>query len=80
MPSVDGSVWNPVRIYQSICAFANDIDNLGGGYILVGVKEDNGKVVRPVCGLTEEELEDIQKKTTTQIVPILSATAFEKVT
>ena len=48
--------WNPVRIYQSICAFANDIDNLGGGYILVGVKEDNGKVVRPVCGLTEEEL------------------------
>ena len=54
--------WNPVRIYQSICAFANDIDNLGGGYILVGVKEDNGKVVRPVCGLTEEELEDIQKK------------------
>ena len=54
--------WNPVRIYQSICAFANDIDNLGGGYILVGVKEEKGKAVRPVCGLTEEELEDIQKK------------------
>ena len=33
--------WNPVRIYQSICAFSNDIDNLGGGYILVGVKEEN---------------------------------------
>ncbi len=31
--------WNPVSIYHSICAFANDFDNLGGGYILVGVAE-----------------------------------------
>ena len=54
--------WNPVRIYQSICAFANDIDNLGGGYILVGVKEENGKAVRPVCGLSDEEIEHINKK------------------
>ncbi|MCI7183502.1 RNA-binding domain-containing protein [Prevotella sp.] len=30
--------WNPSSIYHSICAFANDIDNLGGGYILVGVE------------------------------------------
>ena len=27
--------WNPDRIYRSICAFANDFDNIGGGYILV---------------------------------------------
>lgn len=26
--------WNPVDVYHSICAFANDIDNLGGGYII----------------------------------------------
>ncbi len=26
--------WNPADIYHSICAFANDFDNLGGGYIL----------------------------------------------
>lgn len=32
--------WNPTKIYQSICAFANDFDNLGGGYILVGVEEE----------------------------------------
>ena len=25
--------WNPTSIYHSICAFANDIDNIGGGYI-----------------------------------------------
>ena len=26
--------WNPAKIYQTICAFANDFDNIGGGYIL----------------------------------------------
>ena len=33
--------WNPDAIYRSICAFANDFDNIGGGYILVGVEEDD---------------------------------------
>jgi len=23
--------WNPNSIYRSICAFANDFDNIGGG-------------------------------------------------
>ena len=32
--------WNPEPILHSICAFANDIDNWGGGYILIGVDED----------------------------------------
>lgn len=32
--------WNPESIYHSICAFANDFDDLGGGYILVGVDAD----------------------------------------
>ena len=39
--------WNPVAIYHTICAFANDFDNLGGGYILVGVEEENGMAKRP---------------------------------
>ena len=30
------SDWNPNPIIHSICAFANDIDNVGGGYIVVG--------------------------------------------
>ena len=30
--------WNPDSIYRSICAFANDLDNIGGGYILIGVE------------------------------------------
>ena len=29
--------WNPDDIYHSICAFANDFDNVGGGYVLIGV-------------------------------------------
>lgn len=31
--------WNPDDIYHSICAFANDFDNVGGGYVLIGVEE-----------------------------------------
>lgn len=33
------SRWNPNPIIHSICAFANDIDNVGGGYIVVGVED-----------------------------------------
>ena len=54
--------WNPVSVYHSICAFANDIDNTGGGYILIGVEEENGIAKRPVCGLPIEQLDAIQKE------------------
>ncbi len=48
--------WNPENIYHSICAFANDFDDLGGGYILVGVDSDEatGMAIRPVEGVPEE--------------------------
>lgn len=32
--------WNPDTIYHTICAFAYDFDNIGGGYILIGVEEE----------------------------------------
>ncbi len=54
--------WNPVSIYHSICAFANDYDNIGGGYILVGVEENNGVAIRPVKGISEKMLDKIQKE------------------
>lgn len=54
--------WNPTSIYHSICAFANDIDNLGGGYIIIGVAEKNGIAVRPVKGVPEENLDKIQRE------------------
>ena len=34
--------WNPDAIYRTICAFANDFEDTGGGYIVVGVTERNG--------------------------------------
>ena len=53
--------WNPDAIYRSICAFANDFDNSGGGYIIVGVQEENGRPIRPVKGLDLNEIEPIEK-------------------
>ena len=32
--------WNPEAVLHTLCAFANDIHNLGGGYILMGIAED----------------------------------------
>ena len=34
--------YNPNEIIRTICAFANDIDNMGGGYIIDGVEEKDG--------------------------------------
>ncbi len=31
--------WNPEPILHSICAFANDIDNWGGGYIILELRK-----------------------------------------
>ncbi len=56
------SGWNPISIYHSICAFANDFDNIGGGYILVGVEEKDGQAVRPVKGVPLEQLDKIQRE------------------
>ena len=55
--------WNPESIYHSICAFANDFDDLGGGYILVGVDTDEatGMAIRPVEGVQLEKLDGILK-------------------
>lgn len=56
------SGWNPDDIYRSVCAFANDYNNDGGGYIVVGVEEENGVVKRPVKGIEEDKLDMIQKE------------------
>ena len=55
--------WNPVDIYHSLCAFANDFDNLGGGYVLVGVEQDDhGLAKRPVAGINIEAVDGILKQ------------------
>lgn len=53
--------WNPASIYHSVCAFANDFDDLGGGYIVVGVDTDEttGVAIRPVEGVPTEKIDGI---------------------
>ena len=53
--------WNPERVLHTLCAFANDIDNWGGGYVILGVAEKDGRPVFPVKGLAEDEIDAISK-------------------
>ena len=34
--------WNPEKVAHTICAFANDYENVDGGYIVIGVREVDG--------------------------------------
>ncbi len=54
--------WNPEKVLHTMCAFANDFHNLGGGYIIIGVEEDNGRPVLPPQGMPAGELDAIQKE------------------
>lgn len=49
--------FNPNPIMHSICAFANDIDNIGGGYLIIGIDEDNGQPVLPPRGISQAEVD-----------------------
>ena len=54
--------WNPEDVMHSMCAFANDIHNWGGGYIIAGVAEENGRPVLPPVGLDVNAIDRIQKE------------------
>ena len=49
------------QVLRTICAFANDYHNLNGGYVVIGVAEQDGRGVLPPGGLTAEEVEAAQK-------------------
>lgn len=46
---------------KTICAFANDYQNLNGGYVVIGVEEQGGQAVFPPAGLEADDLEEAQK-------------------
>jgi len=54
--------WNPEIILRSICAFANDFHNLGGGYIVVGIEEKDGQPILPPKGINPSSVDSIQKE------------------
>ena len=54
--------WNPKTIMRTVSAFANDFENLGSGYIVVGIDEENGIPKRPVFGFSPEQFDKVQKE------------------
>ena len=55
--------WNPDAIIRTLCAFANDFENLGGGYVVIGQDCDaDGRPVFPPAGLAETQLDKIQQE------------------
>ena len=46
---------------HTIDAFANDIDNWGGGYIVIGMNEVNGVIDIESSGLKKSEIDKINK-------------------
>ncbi len=54
--------WNPADVLRTMCAFANDFHNLGGGYIVIGVSEQDGRPVLPPEGLDPASFDRIQKE------------------
>ncbi len=80
--------WNEgptaLQVLHTLCAFANDFQNLNGGYIVIGVQEKNGVAQFPPAGLDPDSLDAIQKwirghcKTLDPVYqPVLSPEAFE---
>ena len=64
--------WNPVDIYHSLCAFANDFDNLGGGYVLVGCTETTTETAtETTTETTTEKTEKTTEKTTEKIIRMI---------
>lgn len=49
-------------VVRTTCAFANDLLNLNGGYIVIGAEEEGGHLKLPPRGLAERDLERVQKE------------------
>ena len=54
--------WNPEEVIHTLCAFANDLNNWGGGYVIIGVREENGRPVLPPLGINPDAIDRIQKE------------------
>ena len=77
--------WNPDAILRTLCAFANDFENLGGGYVVIGQDCDkDGQPIFPPVGLKANQLDKIERELLgycnliqPPYFPILSVEEFE---
>jgi ATP-dependent DNA helicase RecG len=72
------------QIIHTICAFANDFHNLNGGYIIIGIEEQNALPILPPLGLTSQDIDKIQKqirgyckKIEPEYLPIISPEIYQ---
>ncbi|MDR2266207.1 MAG: putative DNA binding domain-containing protein [Christensenellaceae bacterium] len=54
--------FNPLPVMHTICAFANDVNNWGGGYIILGVEALNGVPQFPVFGIKKHDQDTIYQR------------------
>jgi predicted HTH transcriptional regulator len=65
--------YTKLAIIKTICAFANDLPNQNGGYVILGVEDaGEGKAVLPPRGLSSEELEQVSKELVGQVRHLIS--------
>lgn len=77
--------WNPLEFVISVCAFANDIDNFGGGYIIIGAEFDEEKDAYSFFDLSNKRIDQIQQEIseyclkciTPQYVPVTDVVEFD---
>ena len=73
------------QIIHTVCAFANDFHNLNGGYIIIGIEEQNGLPILPPVGLDPQNIDRIQKKfrgnckrIEPEYIPIISPEIYQR--
>ncbi len=75
--------WNPEEVLKTMCAFSNDINEFGEGYIVIGIEEQDGKPILPPLGVPINQIDKIQKEfinlcyeVKPNISPIIDPTEF----
>lgn len=81
--------WNETiaaKVAQTVCAFANDLQGRYGGYIVLGVEEDQGKPILPPHGLDDLDIDKMQQqirvicqktRVSPEYTPIISPERYE---
>lgn len=57
--------WNDVianSVFRSLCAFANDLTGLNGGYLILGLEEERGAPILPPHGLDDLDVDRVQRE------------------